>query len=263
LKLPRPSIPLQVQLHAALLQLGLDPAHADLDHDPALGLRKRSPDGKDYIPAANDPRYLVWRDRKAHRTKTSGTKATSAGSDVHLIAKGKRIRRVNAEAQRRILAQRCRRATAAIPVAETQAAIPQHAQEANMSWNDPTRIKEMEAVEQAKAKLSPMAEKALRELMALARRQAASRSRHEALVGELAIAAFPIMVPAIDHARMANDPLVTVDAIGGLADGIGSLLSILIAVTPGPLHDMILERAFEAAQHGSIPIQFLNNLRRR
>ena len=87
----RSHIGLGVKLRAALLQLGLDPKTAELDHDPALGLRPFSTVTGEYIPAENDPRYLVWRDPVAHRKKTSGTKATSADSDVHLIAKSKRI----------------------------------------------------------------------------------------------------------------------------------------------------------------------------
>ena len=92
----RSHIGLAVKLEAALRQLGLDPKTAELDHDPALGLRPFSTVTGDYDPPENDPRYLVWRDPVAHRKKTSGTKATSAGSDVHLIAKSKRIRRKEA-----------------------------------------------------------------------------------------------------------------------------------------------------------------------
>lgn len=98
MSLPRPSIPLKVQRDAALIQLGLDPKTAELDHDPALGLRARTPDGG-YKPAANDPEHLKWRDPVPHAIKTFGTKATTAGSDIHLIAKGKRLRRDRAEHQ--------------------------------------------------------------------------------------------------------------------------------------------------------------------
>lgn len=99
----RSHIGLSVKLQAALLQLGLDPKTAELDHDPALGLRPFSTVTGDYDPPENDPRYLVWRDSVEHRKKTSGTKATSAGSDVHLIAKSKRIRRKEAVHQTRRL----------------------------------------------------------------------------------------------------------------------------------------------------------------
>lgn len=43
--------------------------------------------------------------RQCHRTKTSGTKATTAGSDVQMIAKGKRLAREAEEFRRRILAK--------------------------------------------------------------------------------------------------------------------------------------------------------------
>lgn len=103
--LPRPSIPLKVQLHVALRQLGLDPKTAELDHDPALGLRPICTVTGDYKPPANDPHYLVWRDPVPHAVKTRGTKATTAGSDVHLIAKGKRLRRAQAEHRGRMFDQ--------------------------------------------------------------------------------------------------------------------------------------------------------------
>lgn len=99
----RSHIGLSIKLRAALLQLGLDPKTAELDHDPALGLRPFSTVTGEYIPAENDPRYLVWRDPVAHRKKTSGTKATSAGSDVHLIAKSKRIVRKQAAHRERMV----------------------------------------------------------------------------------------------------------------------------------------------------------------
>lgn len=93
--LPRPHISMKLQRDVALIQLGLDPATAELDHDPALGLRLWM-GATEYIPPANDPNYLKWRDPAAHAKKTRGGKATTAGSDVHLIAKGKRLRRVQA-----------------------------------------------------------------------------------------------------------------------------------------------------------------------
>lgn len=95
--LPRPHISMKLQRDVALIQLGLDPATAELDHDPALGLRPICTVTGDYIPPANDPRHLVWRDPVGHAKKTRGGKATTAGSDVHLIAKGKRLRRAQTE----------------------------------------------------------------------------------------------------------------------------------------------------------------------
>lgn len=93
----RPTIPLRVQRDAAIIQIGLDPAHAELDHDPALALREHHADGS-YTPDANDPHFLKWRGTAAHAEKTFGRRqgaqrtTTTAGSDIHLIAKGKRLR---------------------------------------------------------------------------------------------------------------------------------------------------------------------------
>src|SRR5215216_4851258 len=98
----RPHIPLRVQLDAALLQLGLDPATAELDHDPALALRRVSTVEGALVPDANDPRYLVWRAPEEHQQKTGGRKpgaersATSYGSDAHAIAKAKRLEHARA-----------------------------------------------------------------------------------------------------------------------------------------------------------------------
>jgi 5-methylcytosine-specific restriction endonuclease McrA len=45
--------------------------------------------------------------RSCHRVKTSGTKATSAGSDIHEIAKTKRLDKKNAEFMRLISSREC------------------------------------------------------------------------------------------------------------------------------------------------------------
>jgi hypothetical protein len=93
----RPHMPLSVKLRAAILQLGLDPARVDFDHNPALGLREFNEETKAYTPDANDPRFITVLDRgEEHRSKTSGTPATSAGSDVHRIAKSKRLAKAQA-----------------------------------------------------------------------------------------------------------------------------------------------------------------------
>lgn len=57
------------------------------DHMPALRLRDVRPDGKDYIPAQQDPAYIVARCRASHAAKTHGTGATTAGSDTGRIKK--------------------------------------------------------------------------------------------------------------------------------------------------------------------------------
>lgn len=66
----------------------------DFDHEQALALG-----GEDI----NENMRAVH--RTCHRVKTSGTKATTAGSDVQVIAKGKRLSRDTEEFRRRILAK--------------------------------------------------------------------------------------------------------------------------------------------------------------
>jgi hypothetical protein len=93
----RPHMPLSVKLEAAIRQLGLDPALCDFDHDPALGLREFNEETKTYTPDANDPKFITVRARDGdHRIKTSGNGATSAGSDIHRIAKAKRLAKARA-----------------------------------------------------------------------------------------------------------------------------------------------------------------------
>lgn len=88
----RPHMPLSVKLQAAILQLGLDPTAVDFDHDPALGLRVFDPATKTYTPDANDPKFITVRARSEdHKVKTFGNGATTAGSDIHRIAKTKRL----------------------------------------------------------------------------------------------------------------------------------------------------------------------------
>lgn len=69
-----------------------------LDHDPALELRKkRRVKGKIvYSPPANSPDHLVYRRKANHLQKTTGRKkgaektVTTKGSDIWLIAKARR-----------------------------------------------------------------------------------------------------------------------------------------------------------------------------
>lgn len=60
------------------------------DHEPALRLRDILPDGSDYSPAQHDPKYIDARCSASHRRKTSGTGATTAGTDVGKIKKLRR-----------------------------------------------------------------------------------------------------------------------------------------------------------------------------
>lgn len=88
----RPHMPLSVKLQAAILQLGLDPDAVDFDHDPALGLRVFDEATRTYTPDANDPKFITVRARSGdHKVKTFGNGATTAGSDIHRIAKTKRL----------------------------------------------------------------------------------------------------------------------------------------------------------------------------
>lgn len=88
----RKHISMEAKLHAALYQLGIDPKDAHLDHSPPLALREWDDVAGDTIPPASDPKHLVWMSSAKHREKTSGRKnVTVAGSDIHVIAKVKRL----------------------------------------------------------------------------------------------------------------------------------------------------------------------------
>lgn len=103
----RRSISLKAKLHAALYQLGFEPHEVELDHDPALALRPIDPETGDTIPPASDPRALIWRPKADHKAKTFGRRggktATTAGSDIHAIAKERRLTKGQEEFRRRVL----------------------------------------------------------------------------------------------------------------------------------------------------------------
>ena len=75
-----------------------------LDHDPALGLRKFNEVTGEYTPRETDHRYLVYRETAAHLEKTVGRKAgaektvTTKGSDIW---KMKKFRRLEGPAKRK------------------------------------------------------------------------------------------------------------------------------------------------------------------
>jgi len=77
--------------------LGHMPKGAQLDHDPALILRKFSKRTGLYTPDANDPAYLIYRDPRDHLQKTIGRKSdaektvTGKGSDIWLKSKFRRL----------------------------------------------------------------------------------------------------------------------------------------------------------------------------
>lgn len=91
-QLPRKTIPLGVRLDATLLHfMGVDALSIDWDHDPPLALREFDPETGIYTPHEHDPRHITPRLRADHKRKTFGSPATTAGSDIHAIAKVKRI----------------------------------------------------------------------------------------------------------------------------------------------------------------------------
>jgi hypothetical protein len=92
----RPTIPLATQikvLKEALLS-ALDHAPGttiEIDHRPPLYARQFNTNTYDTVPPANDPTYLEAVTSNVHRVRTSGTKATSYGSDAHQRAKERRL----------------------------------------------------------------------------------------------------------------------------------------------------------------------------
>jgi hypothetical protein len=89
----RKAIPIGVKLAACERKLrellGCD--RIEYNHEPALIFRDVAPDGRDYIPAQNDPAYIDPISAEAHKRHTNGTAATSLGSVKHGAAKIKRI----------------------------------------------------------------------------------------------------------------------------------------------------------------------------
>ena len=136
-RLPRPNPPLEVRCRVALRQLGeiwpdqviaenhrklgalldelivrlasliapgVDVVEFNLDHDPALENREQIiEDGKivGYVPAANDPEYLIYREAMAHKIKTLVHGEHGQHSDAGIARKRKRIAKKN-DPKRRI-----------------------------------------------------------------------------------------------------------------------------------------------------------------
>jgi hypothetical protein len=95
---------MKAQRDAAILQLGLNPETAELDHRPPLALRYRDAETGRYEPAANDPRYLRWLAPEPHATATFKNNGTGRG-DLTAIAHVKRTVRKQAEHQARVVAK--------------------------------------------------------------------------------------------------------------------------------------------------------------
>ena len=75
--------------------LGCDVRDLRLDHNPALALRKRKGEGRDtiYIPAANDPEFLIYRDYHSHHIKTNVRGDGAQYPDRVLIKRARRSER--------------------------------------------------------------------------------------------------------------------------------------------------------------------------
>lgn len=71
-----------------------------LDHDPALCNRKYFPRTDRYDPAANDPRYLIYRTKEDHDHKTRLRGDGAQLSDLALRRKFKRIEKRKREGKR-------------------------------------------------------------------------------------------------------------------------------------------------------------------
>lgn len=72
-------------------------APLQLDHNPALGLRKRNVETGEYTPRENDWRFMRYSQKDDHLEKTVGRKAgaektvTTKGSDIWLMKKFRRL----------------------------------------------------------------------------------------------------------------------------------------------------------------------------
>jgi len=99
----RKAIPLLVKLQVALREMGLSISEVNFDHQPPLALREWDPEAQDTIPPANDPEHIGLMVTKDHKRKTFGTPATTAGSDIHKIAKVRRLSRKEEEFRKRLL----------------------------------------------------------------------------------------------------------------------------------------------------------------
>lgn len=76
--------------------LACDVKSLALDHDPALGARRkvfRKGVHVGYVPDANDPEYLIYREKHAHHIKTNVRGDGAQHPDRVLIKKNRRIER--------------------------------------------------------------------------------------------------------------------------------------------------------------------------
>ncbi len=118
----RKAIPVRVQVSVAIRQANMS-AHTGFVRCPLCGralTREQSRIPEHLTPHAtmvalgNDPddeNNLAWVHAECAHKKTNGTKATTAGSDKHMIAKGKRLeiaRLAKSEVEKRVTKERWR-----------------------------------------------------------------------------------------------------------------------------------------------------------
>jgi hypothetical protein len=106
----RKKIPDRIKLEVALRRMGLKIEEVQFDHNPALGLRRIDPVTGETIPPANDPNFIdMLVHETEHKPKTFGPggekRITTAGGDIHAIAKVKRLEKQQAEFRRRLTAK--------------------------------------------------------------------------------------------------------------------------------------------------------------
>lgn len=94
------------------MALGFAPGDIEWDHTPPLALREWDEKAGDFIPPQNDPKFITITLKASHRAKTFGPggerRITTAGSDIHAIAKVRRIAKDPSggeEFRRRLLAR--------------------------------------------------------------------------------------------------------------------------------------------------------------
>lgn len=79
-----------------------DDIDIQIDHLPALWLRQYDEATRTYTPAANDPDYMQAMNWWCHLRKTSGSGATTRGTDVGEYARQRRRERTDKKLKRKI-----------------------------------------------------------------------------------------------------------------------------------------------------------------
>ncbi|MGE5510296.1 MAG: hypothetical protein ACM31O_03480 [Bacteroidota bacterium] len=134
----RPAIPMRVKGEVLIRQEGRCTAcrgklgawsDVNFDHDPALALRGWNEYEGDTVPPANDPNYIFAKHKTCHGIKTFGAGATTRGSDIHELHRGRRLARKQAEHEAALRAKQAGAACDAETDIETDAEIDDEPQE--------------------------------------------------------------------------------------------------------------------------------------